>query len=824
MYRNFLFSCCIPGLVAAVPQGHGPYGTPSPPVYSPSSNQSSTSYNYPSHGPPPYAPSSAEAPHITVTDHVTITDHVTATNAPCGASIGSSNSGPSAAANGGPVNYAQDSQSPPPPSPEQGPPQGPSDSSPTNVAPAPPPPGQTLIPAAGPDHDANDLTHLEPATSGNLYYANNKDTSLSHMFASLDLEYTKPAVVLENSAYIFNVTCATDGLALTFTSDQGYDYAKTQWPTFGGDFILVSHSDGCKNSTDERTFWQVTDTTFDDEANACGVKCTEVNITDAATNMKAKWGNFNTDDSSSAPPAPQITVAPVMKRQGIIGDLTKAAGDAVDGVTGAAGDVWDGATSVGADVWSDATSGVASLATEAATAAIEAGKATFNKDLHLNLKASPTAKAGGPWPNAAPIISYKSVDAYCVDCGVDGHADVVGEAEISFVEVKIKSGSFKLSGNLAASLGLGLESKEGVSVTPLSKEFELVQVPLSPITIPQLLVIGPYINVKVGLGASINAQGKLLVGAGVSLPNFNANLDLVDSSKNSQSGFEPKWTHKFDVEGAVTVSLDLSLPVELGLGLDIKPLPDLNASVTLTDTFGITGYGNYSNAPGPCQYGVGWGVTLKESLVFAAADFYEKELNSWDQDIASGCFENVLGPNNKSSSAVGTPTPAPGGSSSSSSTAKVTGTQYTPTYTPTGAGTSTPTAKESGSQYHPTYSPPSPTSTYVPSTSTTSTASTRNTVSPSTESPSERPTYQPPSSSTRTHPTTTATSETDSPSTPTTKATTSSTKSSSTEEPSSTKKSSTEETTSTTSSSTTSSKKHTPTPEKRAEAPYNPPE
>lgn len=761
MLRNIAFTSSLLGLAVAAPKSYGSPSYPSgpvqqsPPAYQAPSSQGHSSNGIPtpsSNGTGPYQPAVTQIHHVTVTDHVTTTDHVTATDAGCaGGAAPSEGSAPSSAAgasgsyvaNSAALSSAAASLALPSYTPA-----GP----PTNV---PAPPAATLLPATGPSHDAQNLTHLAPATSNNLYYSHNgSDTSVDHMFASLDMNFTKPAVVLENSAYVSNVTCSTDGIGITFNDDQGYNYAKQQWPSFGGDFILVSHSDGCKNTTaTQRTFWQVSDAQFDDDNKACDVKCSEIGIDQAANDMHAEWGTWNqggSDSSGSAAGSPsQTSEAPVtsitpppssaeLQARGLWGDITSVWGDATSAVA-----------SVGESVVSEVTSKAESVVSVVTSKAVSAADKSFATSLTVDINASPTKTAdNAPWPSAAEIVTVGGIGAYCVGCGAKGHADVSGSADISFLELKIKSGQFSVKGNMDATMGLGLDAPDGASFSPFNKKIELVQIPLSPLEIPEILVIGPYINLDADVNVDVKASGNIMMQVGASMPNFQATVDLLDKSKNTQSGFTPQWTKKFDAKGEITVTTTLGLPVELGFGLDVRALPSLNANVSVTNTASVTAYGNYSNVPGPCMDGVGWGIHFNDNVDLSVFGLYDDNLFSWQSpDVASGC---IGGKNQTSSSTTSSATKAP--SSGASIPLNTSGSPYQPTNgtanqtpkatpgTPAASGSASATPKQSGKPYSPTYSP---SATDSPS-SSSKVSSTRG--ESSTPSPIGAP-YQPPKAS-----------------------------------------------------------------------------
>ncbi|KAL5610813.1 hypothetical protein FOBRF1_006930 [Fusarium oxysporum] len=85
------------------------------------------------------------------------------------------------------------------------------------------------------------------------------------MTASIDVSFTRPAVVLEDLSGLGSVKCSGSEIALTFTDSAVFEAASTTWPK--SDFVIVTYSpDGACNGPDERGFYTVSSKDLDAEA------------------------------------------------------------------------------------------------------------------------------------------------------------------------------------------------------------------------------------------------------------------------------------------------------------------------------------------------------------------------------------------------------------------------------------------------------------------------------------------------------------------------------------------------------------------------------
>ena len=124
-------------------------------------------------------------------------------------------------------------------------------------------------------------------------------------------------MVLEHSQFVKSVDCASDGLLVTFTDAQAYNFAKSSWSSTS-DFVLVTYTNGCGSSNEQRTFWLVDHLNFLDDKNAIDcVTQKELAIEDAIFGVDMVWGTYrpenstaNFNSSSSGPPYGNSTSGP----------------------------------------------------------------------------------------------------------------------------------------------------------------------------------------------------------------------------------------------------------------------------------------------------------------------------------------------------------------------------------------------------------------------------------------------------------------------------------------------------------------------------------
>ena len=134
---------------------------------------------------------------------------------------------------------------------------------------------------------------------------------------------------------------------------------------------------------------------------------------------------------------------------------------------------------------------------------------------------------------------------HCVDCGVRGNFTIDGR--FGFTLSGITNGSLTFQNNdpfvIAAVFGLRIEAQLQI---PLYEK-RLETTPLTPFVIPGLLTLGPELTVDLALDIFINGKIDLIAGARFELSPGTVVLDMIDKTRNNQTGLEPSLKPVFRV-------------------------------------------------------------------------------------------------------------------------------------------------------------------------------------------------------------------------------------------------------------------------------------
>jgi hypothetical protein len=144
---------------------------------------------------------------------------------------------------------------------------------------------------------------------------------------------------------------------------------------------------------------------------------------------------------------------------------------------------------------------------------------------------------------------------------------VVLEGKITFSIIKgLETGYISADGNLHASLQIGIVAS---FKDHWGFEKDIVDVPLSPYTIPGIITLGPSLSLAAGAEVNILAEGQLLAGITANMANFSARFDLKDHDKSVAPNFGPQAQPVFDGKGKIAVSADAFLALKLAVGINI---------------------------------------------------------------------------------------------------------------------------------------------------------------------------------------------------------------------------------------------------------------
>ncbi|KAF3911034.1 hypothetical protein AA313_de0203173 [Arthrobotrys entomopaga] len=293
-----------------------------------------------------------------------------------------------------------------------------------------------------------------------------------------------------------------------------------------------------------------------------------------------RWGpNFDTekDDQIGYMDAshPWITPGPrpgaiVNKRWGWNpwDDITSAFQVVTSGVEGIASSV----SSVIVGAASAIESGAQAVATDAA--GVVNDWTTFHKNIDLptfNI-AVDVNEITTPWnlPGKKLLDNVGGVTLFCVDCGASGTAHF--SASVTFSLLKgIEEGSIDFEGNIKARVSLGIvNNNTNVQIPwPGAANYEIFDYGLPDLSIPNIVTIGPYIALDVVGTVSIGATGLIRAGFEMEIERPTFHADLLNINKSTATGWEPKFSPIFEMNGNLTLNAQIQTPISLNFGIDI---------------------------------------------------------------------------------------------------------------------------------------------------------------------------------------------------------------------------------------------------------------
>jgi hypothetical protein len=188
-----------------------------------------------------------------------------------------------------------------------------------------------------------------------------------------------------------------------------------------------------------------------------------------------------------------------------------------------------------------------------------------------------------PWGMAASIYSKKTefkgdkgsaeIDLFCVDCGLRGRISMAGQAKWNAKD-GLQSLNAGINANIEAGIHLGLVAAVKYNDTKTAKIVNQ-GLPDVGVAVGKLFSAGVYLSVDAVAAVDINAEGQVIVGVAMKIPNFEAKLNLLDadsSTKSSVTGFTPEFTKRFAAKGKIETQLRFSLPIAINAGIEITPL------------------------------------------------------------------------------------------------------------------------------------------------------------------------------------------------------------------------------------------------------------
>ncbi|KAJ6260048.1 hypothetical protein Dda_5694 [Drechslerella dactyloides] len=162
------------------------------------------------------------------------------------------------------------------------------------------------------------------------------------------------------------------------------------------------------------------------------------------------------------------------------------------------------------------------------------------------------------------------VTLYCVDCGAEGSAHFSATVTFSLLH-GIESGSLDFAGNIKARVSVGMVNNNPNIQLPFPKsaDYEVFNVGLPSLSIPNILTVGPYIALDVIGSVSIGATGLIRAGFELEIEKPTFHADIKDLSKSTASGWEPKFKPILDLNGNLTLNAELQTPISLNFGINV---------------------------------------------------------------------------------------------------------------------------------------------------------------------------------------------------------------------------------------------------------------
>lgn len=432
----------------------------------------------------------------------------------------------------------------------------------------------------------------------------------------MDIAFNLPTVALEHVDSVSSVTCpSNDQMVVTFTNRDLFHKAINSWPH--SDFNLVNNADGCGDTPNQRTAFQVL--SFKADEKSLTIRATGQML---ALNDPNLFGGFTVSfghhASAEAAPNPATTQAP-HKRHGVRGfadiggAFTSKVGSVGDAITSAvtslvstaaskessatshiASDVSSATSHVVSDV-SSATSHVASqassVATDVKTAAADLSSEAVNGFSRggtwtTSLSAGPQATQlnQSPFGQAKKLGNSDGMTIWCVDCGAKGTIELSGEISAGIDSISAGSLNFQAL-DFSIPLTFGFEAKD-TTVKHTLGPYSLFEIPLTPFEVEPFFSVGPKFTFAVDFGVAVSATGNLKAGVNMHWGNASAAMDLVKNDPNTlqMAGWNPDVDKVFEFSGGeMAINASLGVPISFDIGISLLQ-HNIGKNVSITDT------------------------------------------------------------------------------------------------------------------------------------------------------------------------------------------------------------------------------------------------
>ncbi|KAI9844133.1 MAG: hypothetical protein M1838_002315 [Thelocarpon superellum] len=444
------------------------------------------------------------------------------------------------------------------------------------------PPVQSLPPTLPPNHDGSQTSHLELAHDVTFFhgqFTNRGSGPVAHIgtpvstVANVTIPQLKyPAVMLEKSSLVANVSC-TDGEAdVTFTDDTGFSVAVDNWGSMGPIFFLITYAPTCgdKHASGERSYLNVSSFTSDAGTKTIHASITHVDfqdLVDEDADVEITIGDWK--------PTSQNTSTGLGRR-----DLDQR--------------------------WS-------------------------HQDTYSF--STPTGNVDTPWGKGFDLWQGSKdggeAHVYCVNCGVQG--SVTFSTSVTFsLSHGIKVGALQGKGQMKASIEMGVVTSADVQQ---SFTAPIGQVGLSPVSIPGILSLDADLGMTSGATLDLDTAGKVLGGLILTWDQLQANLDIMNPHAASVSGFTDPQLSTVYPNGTANLNADASAYLQGSLSVGFTILQGLIAkkSVSLiVKPQSAVSANSSSVANSKACGGLDYSIGLSNDIEIDVSGMQPLKINHWD--------------------------------------------------------------------------------------------------------------------------------------------------------------------------------------------------
>ncbi|KAI4852756.1 hypothetical protein E4T44_01278 [Aureobasidium sp. EXF-8845] len=558
------------------------------------------------------------------------------------------------------------------------------------------------------------------------------DDNATSTVAKVGVGFRHPSVVLDHTNYIKSVHCDHSSITIVFNELSAFQHSESEWQMDGHVILVTSEDSCGANGTStmfltesftfdtvnliaigkgqEAQLAEIFDTldldfgTVTSSNTSYVPNCGTMNGTDGTfpsaacgssfdATLDQELGYYTGDDDSiiaTVAPTAQATLSKRWSLKGAISKVTSVAKAIAAPVAKAAAAV------VPASIAKAASSLGSTLKSAAQAVASLVPAITLSKSLDVPLNLGPAQNDPSPWGPQYKFFEYSpdskkdasmiaatqkslsgmssslngisdpkpGIQMYCVDCGIKGQFQAVGTVSASLAKGVTRC-DVSLDGNLYAGVFVGVNAFAAYEKN-INKD--LINKGLPTLSILGIAVLGPKVTVSLDSHLRVQAAGQMLVGASLNWPKIHANLDLLDKSKSTQTGFTPEIVKKFDAWGDVTAEASLSLPVTLFFGVDIlngkyqkgvslvnTPVVTASAELAIAASYG-TGASNSITSSTGC-FGIKYNIGLSNNLAVHLLDINTVTLLDYKRpNLADGCLGRAVPTVKRTSSSLATPT------------------------------------------------------------------------------------------------------------------------------------------------------------------------